>query len=319
MSSLAVSHANASSLGVAGDYNLIALTGSINYSGPDIQGRVAAYDDITFNPKYGNSTTLGTYFKNKSSSDYTNIAEAGGTISTKVGDYIVVDGTGNADSGTKSSSTYYFNSGGSLTSGWSASTSTLSTSTTTTLSTLDTYLKALSLQYSKMSNTGTVVSSGNQTTLKGTSSTLNVFTVTAAEFSSTKLVIDVPTGSTVIINVVGCDTTACSIYATPEINGSNEGRFTSGNLLFNFPDATSLTIDSELDGTILAPDAALSGDAELSGVVLVASANVSGEIDYSPATGNFPSLSSVPEPGTLGLLGTGILTLAGLIRRRKQS
>jgi choice-of-anchor A domain-containing protein len=336
MSCVEIGRANAGSLGVASDYALIALTGDIDYSGPDITGRIAAAGDIQFTQPYGtnqNAVGIGDALPLTGTTADPYAIVAGGQISTTDGFHVAIDKGGNVISGTPSNSNLvWFNDGGSLKSGSFL----LNTVTPTSFATLDASLDALSAQYAKLAATSIPMSSGNAIYLTGLDPKLNVFYITAAQFSvaanQQHLDILAPTTSTVIINVIGCNAspTACVLNSTPYINGNEETATNSGNILFNFPDAKELTVFCDqmttktncqaLDGAILAPYADLSGGGELGGTVMVASDDYSGQINYEPFDGTlppgFPPVNVVPEPGSLGLLGIGILSLAGLLRFR---
>jgi choice-of-anchor A domain-containing protein len=123
----------------------------------------------------------------------------------------------------------------------------------------------------------------------GTSSTLNVFAVTAAALQTYgKITINVPAGSTTLINVSGSSFTS-SLYGI-DLVGT-----TPDKVLWNFPLATSVQQTSGLDfrGTILAPNAAVKvGNGNLYGQILGASATIgSYELFHAPFTGCLP-----PQP-----------------------
>ena len=125
--------------------------------------------------------------------------------------------------------------------------------------------------------------------LYGTSTTINVFNITQAEFRGDKnLDIEVPTGSTVIINVAGTsDTLQRDIY----YQGNTATTPNSSNILFNFNGATSLTINGQIDAFVLAPQAYLSGGSQMSGIFVAASIGPTGEVHYYPFGGNLPGCS----------------------------
>jgi choice-of-anchor A domain-containing protein len=150
--------------------------------------------------------------------------------------------------------------------------------------------------------------------LSGTSNTLNIFTVTAAQFADPNhpLDIQVPLGSTVIINVQGANVTlGAGIY----VNGVQESDTNDDDnmILFNFAQASTVAIDGQFDGALLAPFAVLSGGSQMGGTFIAAQIGETGEVHYDAFGGNLPT--ETPEPGTLVLLGTGIVSMVGIRRR----
>ncbi len=123
--------------------------------------------------------------------------------------------------------------------------------------------------------------------LYGESTTINVFNVTQEEFqdASKNLDIEVPKGSTAIVNVAGLsDTLRSGIY----FQGRQVGDANAGNLVFNFPEAAALTIDAQMDASVLAPKAVLSGISQMGGVFVAASVGSTGEVHYVPFAGTLP-------------------------------
>jgi hypothetical protein len=102
---------------------------------------------------------------------------------------------------------------------------------------------------------------------------------------------------------------------TQESDSNND----DGDILFNFASATSLTIDQQVDAAVLAPDAALTDNAgQIGGTIMAASIAVDGgEVHNLEFTGTLPSVTVTPEPGTLLLLGTGMLFVVWLAGRRQ--
>lgn len=90
----------------------------------------------------------------------------------------------------------------------------------------------------------------------------------------------------------------------------------AANILFNFPDADT----SNIDGAILAPHAYLSGSTDLGGNTDAAGIGQTGEVHNDSYDGTLPGASGspTPEPATLFLLGTGLLSIAGLLNRRSK-
>ncbi len=103
---------------------------------------------------------------------------------------------------------------------------------------------------------GTASIAASQLTLKGTSTTTNYFTITAAELEGAGTVnIEVPSGSTTIINVTG--TTYTNSVTNIHFNGVDATDANDEATLWNFPTATSLSFENgvQWEGAILAPDA----------------------------------------------------------------
>jgi choice-of-anchor A domain-containing protein len=304
--------ANAScAFGVGSAYNLVALTGNISTSA-DVTGRIAAAGQVT------QSTTIGSGLR--SSDTYISLASAnggpwaivaGGGVSTS--NSFNVEAGGNVYSSTSSNANFNFaneNYSGSL---YTGSKLVTGGSSPINFSTLKTEIVGLSGQLAALtangvictvSNSGTLVTGGgcpsNPTyfnpnsqhfspswiVLYGTSSTVNVFNVTQAEFQNNdSLDIEVPTGSTVIINVAGSsDNLQRSIY----FQGATVSDANAGNLLFNFPSATSVAINGQFDGTLLAPSAALSGGSQMGGTFFAASVGSTGEVHYDAFKNTLP-------------------------------
>jgi choice-of-anchor A domain-containing protein len=123
--------------------------------------------------------------------------------------------------------------------------------------------------------------------LYGGSTTTNVFNVTQDEFqnASKNLDLEVPTGSTAIVNVAGSsDTLQSGIY----FQGRQVGDADASDIVFNFPNATTVTINGQMDAMLLAPNAFLSGLSQMGGVFLTASVGSTGEVHYIPFSGSLP-------------------------------
>jgi choice-of-anchor A domain-containing protein len=308
----AIVHADPVPFGAASAFNLVALghgstVGNIGTTA-DVEGRMAAANLIT------QATTIGSVL---GSDPYGALA----------GGYAVVAGAGISSGG-------YFNINGggnvyapSNDAGYNWNENPRGTLVTAGPSPLNfaglaTTLDALSLQLGGLASNGVVGAptppSGNPSwlVLSGTSNTLNVFTLTAAEFADANhpLDIQVPAGSTVIVNVLGAsDTLGTGIY----VNGVQESDTNDdGNrILFNFAQASTVTIDGQFDGALLAPFAMLTGGSQMGGTFIAAEIGETGEVHYDAFEGALPTTTETPEPGTLVLLGTGFLVVAVLRSR----
>jgi len=106
----------------------------------------------------------------------------------------------------------------------------------------------------------------NTVTLAGSDPELNVFSLPQALLTNTtSYVFSVPAGSSVIVNVLG---------TSPSLsNASLSGTVTGNQILWNFPDATTLTMSGiGFSGSILAPKATANlRNGSLAGTVMVAS------------------------------------------------
>ncbi|MFT7724788.1 MAG: choice-of-anchor A family protein [Roseateles sp.] len=91
-------------------------------------------------------------------------------------------------------------------------------------------------------------------------------------------------------------------------------------IVFNLVNATSVNVNTFVNGSVLAVNAAVSGSGHLEGMLIADSlgADADGrklEIGYE----HFTPTSPVPEPQTYAMLMAGLLTVGTLARRRRQS
>ena len=308
--SCAVCFADTAPFGVASAYNLVALgygstAGNIGTTS-DVEGRIAAANDVTQATTIG--STLGSDPYGSQADGYAMVAGVGVTASN----YFSINGGGNV---------YAANGGGSY--NWNDGGKLVATGPSPiNFSSLSTTLDAQSQQLAALTPNGTVTlgtgSNPSWLVLSGTSTTLNVFTLTAAQFASSNnpLDIEVPAGSTVVINVEGTNVTLGSgIYfkGQQESDSNND----SGMILFNFPDASTVAIDGHLDGAVLAPFATLTGNSQMGGNFIAAAIGQTGEVHNDEFEGTLPSAPSpTPEPGSLTLMGSGLLFMTGWLARR---
>ncbi|MFA3783372.1 choice-of-anchor A family protein [Melioribacteraceae bacterium 4301-Me] len=145
------------------------------------------------------------------------------------------------------------------------------------------YLENLSTTLAGYTANGTVSYQYGGLSLTGTDPFLNVFAVSGANLSSANNIqINVPNGSVALVNVSG---TTISISGGMNVSGA-----TNQNVLFNFNEATSITIQGiDFRGSILAPFAAVNFISGVqNGQMICKSLNGPGQFNYTPFIGNIP-------------------------------
>ena len=150
-----------------------------------------------------------------------------------------------------------------------------------------TYYQNAASALGALTATGTTQVCNGCINFTGTSTTLNVFTVTGSALKgANEIAITAPAGSAVVINVTGST-------ATFQNGAVEEQGVTAANVLWNFPGATAITLAGSMDpmGTILAPfSTVLGGYGAMTGQL------VAGNVTATTSFTDTPYACTLPVP-----------------------
>lgn len=273
------------SLGLDRSLNLLAF-GNMNVASSDVEGRVAVGGNASING-YSINTKTG------SSALY------GGTGLTVGGNLTFTNGTifGGALVGGSYAANNSGNVIGSATGGQGFSFA----------SELQ-RLTALSSSLDALANTGTAVDQWGTLHFDANGRSLAVFDIVASDAVKNLQIDGLTDGAQIVINIHGT-----------AVDFGNHGYtgFTKGQVLFNLPEATSVTLNGGINASLLATSASVgAGWGQIDGQVVVKDWNSSVQVNDAPMP---PVVSTkvqrVPEPASLALVGLG-LVIAGAARRR---
>lgn len=148
----------------------------------------------------------------------------------------------------------------------------------------ETDLKTKSATWSGYGTNGTIANNWGGLNLTGSSSTLNVFNLSATQLQNIwGLTINVPAGSSVLVNVTGTNISLQNF--SMNVNGTD-----GSHVLFNLYQATDVTLQGVgFQGSILAPQAHITfNNGSLSGTLVADSFTGQGQFNLSPIRINIP-------------------------------
>lgn len=171
-------------------------------------------------------------------------------------------------------------------------------------------LSALSTSLSKLSATGSLPAPGNNEVIKAVpgANGIAVFDVSASDLAHIPSYgLQLNGASTVIFNVSG---------ATVDFDANDEtGTTGADNIIWNFYQATSVDLQTDIAGTVLAPLAHVANGGQIDGVLVADAWTGDGELHDWAFTGPLPP--SVPEPGVWAMLLVGLAALGAALRGRR--
>ncbi|QJE98690.1 choice-of-anchor A family protein [Luteolibacter luteus] len=291
------SAAHGAVLSFASNYNIYVL-GNMTQWNVDSEGRVAVAGDASLT-NYG----VGSKFSSNPSS---------------AGDMLVVGGNLSYNGG----EVHYGNLvyGGTLSGNFGIPHGTTTHGSAMDFATANNYLTSASSYWGGMASNGATTNQWGGIQMVGTDPTLNIFTLSGAMLgSSWGVTIDAPAGSTVLVNVTG-DSAAMQNMGLnfQDLNSDGTGTVVRNNVIYNFVDATSLTLNGVgVQGSILAPKATVNfNNGNIDGQLIAGTLIGTGEAHNYLFQGNLPAPLPIPEPSSALLVG-----LAGgmLAMRRKRS
>ena len=322
---------NAASLGPAEAFNAF-IFGNITQSNVDAQGRVAAGGNVSYT-----NFMVGTYLSPLNTSindlvvggaltatnltvEYGSIAIASSTATSTIMDPTIggfFSTYGSLEAGAYGQIGAGIETGGTFTNNYnnSGTVTNLGVTGRTPIATGVDFASAEasitqdSAYWATLKTTASTVVSYGSISVTGTNSTLDVFDINGSDLASANgLTITAPSGATVLLNINGTADTLSNFQIT--LDGTDDY-----HVLYNFYQATSLTDNNvSIEGSLLAPYAAISGSGDHINGTLIANSLTGGlEQHLYLFQGNLPA--PVPEPATWAMfvIGMGLVAIA---RRR---
>lgn len=287
-------------------YNAI-LFGNLNASGGDTEGRLLVGGNATYTVSYGvGSAVIGLTLPPSSTRDdlvvlgnLSTITNWGVNANAVYGGTLSGPGVSNLSPGAtqrqQASITLDLLTGNALSNGLGI-----------TMAQLLAESQANSSAWGSLADRGVVTKSAQFTTLtlEGNDAVLNVFNITAADWTNSTIDITAPAGSTVLINVGGTTVTASG--GAVVLHG-----VTRENVLYNLPKATVLSLASRgLEGSLLAPfltsgtfdGGNVNGQSVLSGTITQQNGFEFHNFPFNGIPG-----ADTPEPATAALAVVGLV------------
>jgi len=171
-------------------------------------------------------------------------------------------------------------------------------------------LNALSLSLSQLVPNSFLPAPTNNEVIQATpgANGIAVFSLTAADLAA------IPSFN---VNLNGASTIVFDVSGNVTFNANDEsGTSGADNIIWNFYNATSVALNTQIGGTVLAPDALVTNNNQIDGALVADAWTGSGELHDWAFDGTLPS--SVPEPASMAVLAVG-LTGMGMLRRRRRS
>lgn len=278
------------SLGLDPGLNLLVF-GNMNVGSSDVEGRVAvggnaSLNSYSINTKTGSSALYaGTGLTVGGNLAFTNGTVWGGAV---VGGSYTPNATGNVIGGVQGGQGFSFASE-------------------------QQRLTSLSSSFDAMANTGTASNQWGTLHFNAANQMLAIFDILAADAARNLQIDNLADGAQILINIHG---------ATVDFGNHGYTGFNKGQVLFNLPDATSVTLNGGINASLLATKATVNqGWGQINGQVVVKDWNSSMQVNDAPMpqrsfSTNALQTQQLPEPGSLALAGLGLVA-ASLVRRRR--